>query len=501
MKITRRDLDVDVLNKLDCLDKVKDTFDENNPDGFISYNPKSGFYFKKTNDTFLKKVFVEDEIVALEKALTSKDRNIRSTMYEDLRLDNKLNSATQSFLIANSLKVDCEVNGKILLTKETDDGFIHYTDAGLLYFRKGEDPVDILNLIKVNFNLGSKISAYDIVDIAYFDEKIYIASEYSGIYVFYPSTNVIELLMSVENVRAISITKTENLFVATEMFCAQYDLESGKCIEKYNNLRNCQQIPVSVISNKLGIFVMAVPIGIQTRKPLLHFWKLDAAGVGYNLADNMVERHSFDNAYQVMFEVSDEENIYFAGKLGNHKLFIWSYNMMTLKLSEKIIDVLDITTFDGFIVLNKKPVILSRGHLFVIEDNKITRHLVVPEDSKDLFLKDGDLYTVTPHSFINIDLGEFSSKKDNLMFRVYNGEEPCNNLDIFVKDASRKERITLINADTGNEIPPSYYIVYNNNSIIKLMNCSAKNIKMLISVDETTRLGGIVVKYNRMFLR
>ena len=105
MKITRRDLDVDVLNKLDCLDKVKDTFDENNPDGFISYNPKSGFYFKKTNDTFLKKVFVEDEIVALEKALTSKDRNIRSTMYEDLRLDNKLNSATQSFLIANSLKL------------------------------------------------------------------------------------------------------------------------------------------------------------------------------------------------------------------------------------------------------------------------------------------------------------------------------------------------------------------------------------------------------------
>ena len=174
---------------------------------------------------------------------------------------------------------------------------------------------------------------------------------------------------------------------------------------------------------------------------------------------------------------------------------------MTLKLSEKIIDVLDITTFDGFIVLNKKPVILSRGHLFVIEDNKITRHLVVPEDSKDLFLKDGNLYTVTPSSFINIDLGEFSSKKDNLMFRVYNGEEPCNNLDIFVKDASRKERITLINADTGNEIPPSYYIVYNNNSIIKLMNCSAKNIKMLISVDETTRLGGIVVKYNRMFLR
>ena len=41
---------------------VKTTFEENS-DGFVSYGP-SGFYFKKTNDTFLKKVYTEDEIVA-----------------------------------------------------------------------------------------------------------------------------------------------------------------------------------------------------------------------------------------------------------------------------------------------------------------------------------------------------------------------------------------------------------------------------------------------------
>lgn len=499
MKITRRDLDTEVLNKLDSLDKVKDTFDENNPDGFVSYNPKNGFYFKKTNDTFLKKVFVEDEIVALENALTSKDRNIRSTMYEDLRLDGKTNRAEQTFLIRTPGTVKKEVSGKILFTKSTDEGFIHYTDTGMVYF--GTLEVDILSLIKSNFNLGSKICAYDIADIVYFDGKFYVATENNGIYKYIINNQTLELMMSVENVCAIAITKTENLFIATENFCGQYDLESGKCIEKYSNIKSCQQTPVSVISNKLGIFVMAAPIGIQTRKPLLHFWKLDSAGVGYNMADNMVERHSFDNAYQVMFAVSDSENIYFAGKLGNHKLFVWTYDMATLKMTEEIIDVLDITTFDGFLVLNKKMLVLSQGHLYAIENNEIVQHLLIPDVAKNLFIKDGQLYTNGESRFLNIELGVFSAKEENLQFKIYNGEEPCNNLDIFVKDASRRERITLINADTGAEITPSYYIVYNGNSIIKLMNCNAKNIKMMISVNESSKLGGIVVKYNRMFLR
>ena len=35
--------------------------------------------------------------------------------------------------------------------------------------------------------------------------------------------------------------------------------------------------------------------------------------------------------------------------LGNHKLFIWKYDLNTLDMEEIIIDCIDITTFDGFI--------------------------------------------------------------------------------------------------------------------------------------------------------
>ena len=44
MKITRKELDPSLLAKLDQLDNVKTTFEENS-DGFVSYGP-SGFYFK-----------------------------------------------------------------------------------------------------------------------------------------------------------------------------------------------------------------------------------------------------------------------------------------------------------------------------------------------------------------------------------------------------------------------------------------------------------------------
>ena len=81
MKITRKELDASIIAKLDQLDNVKTTFDENASDGFVSYGP-NGFYFKKTNDTFLKKVFTEDEIVDLEESLLSTRRNIRSSLYQ-----------------------------------------------------------------------------------------------------------------------------------------------------------------------------------------------------------------------------------------------------------------------------------------------------------------------------------------------------------------------------------------------------------------------------------
>ena len=47
-------------------------------DGFVSYG-QMAFILRKTNDTFLKKVFTEDEIVDLEESLLFNKRNIKSS--------------------------------------------------------------------------------------------------------------------------------------------------------------------------------------------------------------------------------------------------------------------------------------------------------------------------------------------------------------------------------------------------------------------------------------
>lgn len=503
MKITRKDLETSILMKLDQLDNVKNTFDESNSDGFVSYGP-NGFYFKKTNDTFLKKVFTEDEIVDLEESLRKNRRNIKSSLLEDLRLDNKYNNAAKKFLYKIPFTFKKEFTGKILLKEKISSGVLLLLSDGSLVKSQGEnvESLNILDLIKNTFNLSAQFSVYSFVDMAEIDINTFlIATSNFGIYKVSFTKKDAELICMVNLVKDIEYTHTGNLFIATDEFCAQYDLKSGKRIEKYCNLLNERHLPKKIIKTKNGIFVFSIPAGIQNNDNLLHFWKLDNAGVGYNCCDDMVPVHPFDNAYQVMEHWNDEKYLYLSGKLGNHKLFIWKYDINTLDMDEIIIDCLDLTTYDGFLCINDNYIFLSKNTLYIVKDNEIVGNFILSENCYGLYAFKGEVYTIFKNNFGKFLLPNFESKVDNLSYKVFENNESCNNIDIFVKGATRSERISLIDMDTNKEILPSYYMVYNSNSIIKLMNCKSTKIKMIISVNDKSDLGGIVIKNNRMFLR
>ena len=124
MKVTMRDLDSNILEKLNVLDNVAKTYDEKHPDGFVSYGP-NGFYFKKTNDTFLKKVFDENEIVSLEQSLHSNAANILSSELVDFRADNKANTATKSFLFKTPLHIRKILDLKLHIINHLIISYIH----------------------------------------------------------------------------------------------------------------------------------------------------------------------------------------------------------------------------------------------------------------------------------------------------------------------------------------------------------------------------------------
>ena len=502
MKITRKELDQSILNKLDQFDRIKETYDGSS-DGFVSFGP-NGFFFKKTNDTFLKKIYTEDEFIQLEEGLYKEKRNITSSLLTDIRLDNKYNAACRRFIHNVKFTASEKFPADIILKEKLSNSFIFLTANGTIVKlgANKRDEVDILSLIKSHFNLSTQFSVYSFVDICEIDEdNIIIATNDFGIYKFTFSTKTVELICALTSVKSIEYSHTKTLFVATNDFCAQYDIPTGKRIEKYSMLVNERHIPKKIIKSDYGMFILGIPAGVQNIDTLLHFWKLDGECLGYNCADDYVRQHSFDNAYQILDYFIDDTYIYLTGKLGNHRLFVWKYNLITLDLEENILDCIDITTYDGFIAVNNKYAVLNKNNLYIIENNELISHITLDHECQGLQLLNGEIYTTYKNQLFKFELPKFTKAAENLSFKVFDGVEPCNNIDIFVKGATRSERISLIDMDTNKEILSSFYMVYNNDSIIKLLNCKSTKIKMIISVGENTKLDGIAIKNNRMFLR
>lgn len=503
MKITRKELDPSILTKLDQLDNVKVTFDNNNGDGFVSYGP-AGFFFKKTNDTFLKRVYTEDEFVDLEESLRKNRRNVRSSLLEDMRADNKFNNAAKKFLYKIPFSFRKDFSGKILIKEKVSSGVLFLLSDGNLVKYDGDrvESLNIVSLISEAFNLSSQFSVYSFVDIAEIDINTFlVATTNFGIYKVSFTEKSAELICILNLVRDIEYTHTGNLFVATDEFCAQYELKSGKRIEKYANLLNQRHLPKKIIKTEDGLFVLAIPAGIQNNNNLLHYWKLDKARLGYNCCDDMVSRHSFDNAYQVLEDWVDSKYLYLSGKLGNHKLFVWKYDLATMDMEEIIIDCLDITTYDGFLCISDNYVFLTKNMLYIVRDNEVIGNFVLGENCQGLYTFKGEFYTTFRNNFGKFLVPSFETKSDKLSYVIFDGSEDCNNIDIFVGGATKAERLTLYDMDTNREILVSYHIVYKNNSIIKLMNCTSKRIKLVIDVSDKSKLEGIVVKSNKMFLR
>lgn len=503
MKISRKDLDPSILEKLDLLDNVVTTFDPNSPEGVVSYG-SDGFYFKKTNNTLLKKVYDEDEIVELEQSLHSTKRNIKTTEMVDMRIDtSKYNASLKKFLYSLPFSNRTPFTGNIAIMKQISIGLLVLTDDGVLTRVDGNPiNVNIIELLKDHFNLSNQLQIYDIVDLAEIDDNNYlVATKMNGVYKVNLATREVELVFNVANVKTVDMTHTGNVFITTNEFVAQYDLKSGKCAERYSNVYNSLQLPYKTLKTDIGMFVLGAPCGNQSIENLLHFWKLDKEGVGYNLADNMLGKNPIDNKYQVLFATKTGAAIYLVGKI-HDKIFVWKYDFETLAFHEEIIDCLNLTTLNGYICINdEQHVFLSGNRLYVVKDNEMTEHYKLDSNCNGLYLQNNILVSLSGKDIVEFTLPKFEAKAETLSFMIFDSEETCNNIDIFVQDAGRRERITLIDVDTNREIEPTYYFIYNGNSVIKLMNCKSTKIKMTITVSPTASIGGIVVKNNRLFLR
>ena len=506
-KITEKELAPEVLKKLNQLDNIANGFDENQPNGYISYN-KNGFYFKKLGNKSDKiTIYSEDEIINLEESLISPKKNTISSLYEDLRLDKVYHTATRKFLYNVDPSDIFNFGATIVISKIFGENIVAVTAAG--EFIKNNISlgnamvkafsINIIDKIKETFSISDQLDPYDVCDIAEIDENTYIMGTTDfGIYKITLNGFSVELICHVSKLKAVEYAHNGNLFIATDDFVAQYDLKTGMRIDKYTVIKNALEVPTKIIKTDIGMFVIAAPAGIQITNKLVHFWKIDDAKVNYNLRNGLIPNHSLDSHYQIINSFVDDKFLYLIGNKLD-KVFVWKYSLKTFELTEDIIDLN--VTVDGFIVINDFYIILADKILYIVKDNNIEMRLRFNEPVSGLDFKNGEIFSRTKTAYLKIALPVFVPAAASLQYKVYNGKESCNNIDIFVKGATRNDRITFTDVDTDKEIIPYYYIIYNGNAIIKLSNCKATNIKMSISVTDKTSLGGFVVKTNRMFIK
>lgn len=502
MKIARKDLDKNVIEKLEQFDAVVEAYDDSLPDGVVGYG-KNGFYLKKMNDSFLRRIYSEDDIVSLVEGLYKPKSNIKSSMFTDMRLDKTLFiKGTTNVMHDLSLAEGFSFNSEVVLSKHTPDGVLILTQDGVIReLNSGINlNINLLELIKKNNLIGQDISIFNIVDICQSNaDEILVATDYYGIYKVTISTKAISLLLTTNSVRKIEIAHNNtSLFVATDKNVTIYDLESGMKIESYHNLLTANQKPFSIIKTIDKIFVIGVPGGLQNIDRYVHCWKLDKAGVGYNLIDSEIPPQTFDSHYEIKYTGLLDDNIFIAGRKDD-LTFIWKLNNETLEFSEEFIDCVVAKDIKDLFLMNDKTLILTNDHFYLVSENQIVLNAKVSTTrARKFFFYNGVLFIILRHEIAKLEIPTMLSLA-SASFLVFDENESCNNIDVLVKGVTSNEKVILYDYETEKEIAPAYSLRYNGCYVAKLSNCTSKKIFLTIALNNNSFIEGIVVKRNKLY--
>ena len=514
MKISMRDLDPEIIEKLNRLDSVVLNYGGANQDGFISYN-NNGFYFKKTNDTFLRKIVSDNEIAELKNGLINPLNSMKSSYYDDFQLTGKNNSATKSLVHSLELYKLTEIETKPLIKKFIDNGYYMIYDAlndQLSKVKLNERCSSEIKTTKVvkpitdNFNLATNLTGYDIVDFIRWDANNYIiATSFYGIYKFVKNEDKfdVELVVNPETrVRKIEKTQNDKLFVAADDFCALYDIESGVSIEKFFNIIKSNQIPLDVIKTENQIFVIGKSLGINNTDNLVHCFELDQAKISFNVVDNQIMPNPDSKAYEIRFIQASNDELKIIGFYYD-KIFSWSYDLKTFEITESFISGCNISDIRYIAFYDDLYYILLSDRVETNNGESLVNRYNLTQECKEIKVVSDKLYFISLNgNVLFTSFPEYENKEEEIEFSIYDEMNDCNNIDIFVDGVTKREKITFFDVDKNTQIFPSYYVILNGNSaFIKLTNPRALHIVMKVEISEDSNITGIVINKNKLYLR
>lgn len=510
MRVTKKDLDSEIVKKLDQLDPI---INSNEKDGFISFDG-TNFYIKKTNEMGLKKVFSHEEIYSLQQDCLNNrsDSNFTNSRTQDLRksVSNKYNEVFEnSFNINLKERNVYELSAEAVLSRNINQNIFILTSDGHLtkISNSGRSyTTNILGYMNNQFSLNATV--LDIVDIEYSQNIVYLAIKNKGIYKFFEDSNSLELFSVFSNIKFCRIIKNK-MFVITDELVNILSLESGKRLEKSSRIKNSFQVPSKCTNTETKLFLTGKAVGIAGLDNLLHIWELDPSEISLNNIDHKISKNNEDYRYLIKSICVNSNRVFIIGNL-EKDIFIWIYDLNNLSNFHQEIIISD----NNYDFRNITSAEIINSTLFIGVDDRIVQYNI--ENSKknifkassiikDLLFYNDQLYCIFKNTVKSLTIPMIESESEICEFEIMNSESSCNNIDIIVVGGTKNETVELVD-EIGNILIPSYQLITEvngiSNIVIKILNSTTKKISLRIKVTkDQSKIYGIACNRNKLYLR
>jgi WD40 repeat protein len=507
MKITAREIDTSLIEKIERLDGITVNFSEADKSGFVAYNGKE-FSIKRVNDIFLNEIYNNSDFDYLNNHLYTETEFTKNSFNSTFNINNVASKNIPNQLVEVDGIPVFQAQGKIRKIRKYESHMLVLDEEGIFYkYNFKEHRLDFtLHLVDRLRKLFSveKIEASHFLNFEIYGTGFLVSTLYNGVYFADIANNNIEVKFAEQNVSDIEDMKNGNVMLGhTDGTISIFNFKSGMKVETLNYLKKSNQTFKSMFVDNNNLFILGKATYSNSTDNLLHVWNIDPSGSMNNIT-GLVHK-GYDNlAYQLIDISGDNKNIYVAGIKNGKNLFVWKYDRSNLDtiFEETVFDIE--VDYINFLDIDSNRIFFNSGNeLFSVNYlGKIEKHLKLKNDKKiSKFYtkeKDKELLIVVDNYITLYRLPEYKQTED-ILLEIFKYDSSSNNVDILIKSDKELTNVVFLNGEGAVVIEPFIKVHTKVGTMYKIMNSSAKVIDVRIGNLGGTIIEGIVVRNNHVY--
>ena len=519
MKLGMNDLGVEVVKKLNLLDDLIKNFTIENGN-IVMYNGKN-FYNGSVPATEVNTVIKEvrpivitsNEISELKNHLNKSSDNYISAYDTVLNTTTPFNVKCKNILSETTPDLICRESNRISKVEESN-GYIYLTlsDGNFVMFDalkpENQTKTDILGLIRTNFACP-KLDAIDINNIYLYTGGFLVPTKYNGIFHLDISNGIYEMF-PINNVKNIDFLADGNIACAINDYknnIVFFNLDTKLKIETSNRINSNTpgQVPfMTKVGANGNYYVLSKSVGMNPSENLLHVWAFDKDTKEYKYIS--VGANSADFNYQPKILDTYKEKVLICGSKYK-KLFIWEYDVNELDKSpiEYIYDIDCDYSEIGYAKYSTDGKILVSVNdcIYILDGSNVDSHFRInnfTKENKITYSRNMNKIIATDNrEVLSYNIPEYKTYQNYEASILEN--KTSNNLSVLIKSNTDNVRAIFYDGNTLQQIIPTYYIIRDGDSIIKIEGCKSTNIKMRLTIPSDSIVEGIVINDNHRFVK